>query len=464
MKKTVFLWLAVFSSMLMFVFLGWAFSQHGTLGLFHVNGTFQKLFIFLGVFGVALLGLALFEKRLQSRREAHSTHILSTIVRGLTFLGIVIFVFAFFYIGMIPGPMRAGEAPQLLIEDGSGINGVPNLAVTFRTQTLTSNTVKWGQAQSVFTLNETKPSQEHVFSLNDLQPDTGYWYQVNNGQKQYFNTPPVNGGSLHFAVGSDAHFGASDSRNDLTVKMLQQIADPTNKYNLFFSLGDLVDYGFKDAYWQEALNALSSTTSVIPGKYIVGNHDTLLGGLNRWESYCDPAVMPLQTGTQLWQRIDVGNIHFLVIDLEWSAENFNTAQSQWLEAQLASIPKDEWKIVVGHGFYYASGSFTDGWKWYDNPETINKLTPLFEKYNVDIVFSGHAHQLELLKKSGDSYVICGGFGGMLDTERQYVSPDSLWYASGDYAFMDVTITGTNANLIFRDPDGNAINSFVVAKH
>lgn len=53
---------------------------------------------------------------------------------------------------------------------------------------------------------------------------------------------------------------------------------------------------------------------------------------------------------------------------------------------------------------------------------------------------------------------------MLDTERQYVSPDSLWYASGDYAFMDVTITGTNANLIFRDPDGNAINSFVVAKH
>jgi UDP-2,3-diacylglucosamine pyrophosphatase LpxH len=464
MKKTIFFWLAVLASVLMFVFLGWAFSQHGTLGLFHVNGTFQKLFIILGVFGIVLLGLAFFERHLQSRREARSTHLLSAIVHGLTFLGIVIFVFAFFYIGMIPGPMRAGETPQLLIEDGSGINGVPNLAVTFRTQTLTSNTVKWGQAQSSFTLNETKSSQEHVFSLNDLQPDTGYWYQVNNGQKQYFNTPPVNGGSLHFAVGSDAHFGASDSRNDLTVKMLQQIADPTNKYNLFFSLGDLVEYGFKDAYWQEALNALSSTTSVIPVKYIVGNHDTLLGGLNRWESYCDPAVMPLQTGTQLWQRIDVGNIHFLVIDLEWSAENFNTAQSQWLEAQLASIPKDEWKIVVGHGFYYASGSFTDGWKWYDNPETINKLTPLFEKYNVDIVFSGHAHQLELLKKSGVSYVICGGFGGMLDTERQYVSPDSLWYAGGDYAFMDVTITGTNANLIFRDPDGNAINSFVVAKH
>ena len=65
--------------------------------------------------------------------------------------------------------------------------------------------------------------------------------------------------------------------------------------------------------------------------------------------------------------------------------------SGWRQ-QLASIPKDDWKIVVGHGFYYASGSITDGWKWYDNPETINKLTPLFEKYGVDMVFSGHDHQ------------------------------------------------------------------------
>ena len=66
-------------------------------------------------------------------------------------------------------------------------------------------------------------------------------------RKQYFNSPPANGEPLHFAVGSDAHFGAGDSRNDLTAKMLQQIADPTNNYNLFFYLGDLVEYGFKDS-------------------------------------------------------------------------------------------------------------------------------------------------------------------------------------------------------------------------
>ena len=464
MKRKLFFWLAVFSAALMFVFLGWAFSQHGTIGLFRVNGTFQKLFIILGVFGLVLAALTLLEKHLHSSQAKHSTNILSFFVRAGTLLGIVIFVFAFFYVGMIPGPLKGGQSPQLLIEDGSGVNGVPNLAIVFNTEKATSNTVKWGPDNASFTLNEEKPAKQHVFALNNLQPDTRYWYQVNNGQKIYFNSPPAAGKPLHFAVGSDAHFGAEDSRTDLTSKMLHQIVDPAKGYNMFFYLGDLVEHGFTDSQWQEALKTMSVTTSEIPAKYIVGNHDTLLGGLGRYEGYCEPSGMVLQSGTRLWQRIDVGNVHFLMIDLEWSAESFTAEQGAWLENQLASIPKDDWKIVVGHGFYYASGSITDGWKWYDNPETINKLSPLFEKYGVDMVFSGHAHQLELLQKSGVNYVICGGFGGKPDDPRQYISPESVWYASNDYAFMDVTVNATNANLIFRDPDGKVIYSQVIQKH
>ena len=45
MMKKIFFWLAVLAAALMFVSLGWAFSQHGTIGLVTVNGTFKKLFI-----------------------------------------------------------------------------------------------------------------------------------------------------------------------------------------------------------------------------------------------------------------------------------------------------------------------------------------------------------------------------------------------------------------------------------
>jgi hypothetical protein len=309
-KKNIFFWLAILAAALLFVFLGWAFSQHGTIGLFRVNGTFQKLFIILGVFGLVLAGLALLEKLLQSRQAKRSTNILSFFVRAGTLLGIIIFVFAFFYIGMIPGPLKSGQTPQLLIEDGAGVNGVPNLAVVFNTGKATSNTVKWGQDNSSSTLSEEKPAKQHVFALNNLQPDARYWYQVNDGQKVYFNSPPAAGKPLHFAVGSDAHFGAGTTRTDLTAKMLAQIADPSNGYNMFFYLGDLVEHGFTDNQWQQALQAMSVTTSEIPSKYVVGNHDTILGGLGRYEGYCAPAGMALQTGTRLWQRIDAGNVHF----------------------------------------------------------------------------------------------------------------------------------------------------------
>lgn len=463
MKKRIYFWLAGLGVVLMFGFLGWAFSQHGTIGLFRVNGSFRLLFILLGGLGILLLGLALLERRLSSRQPSRHTFILSFTVRILTVIGIVIPLFAFIYVRAIPGPLTASQAPQLLIEDGSGLNGVPNFAIVFDTARATNNTVKFGEGSIFQILDEAKPSQHHVFPLENLQPDTAYWYQVNDGQKYYFNTPKA-GEALRFAVFSDAHFGYASSRSDLSAKMLQSISNPDNEYNLLFSLGDLVDHGFNDRQWQEAFQYLSPTTSVIPTKYAIGNHDTLLGGLRRYEAYCYPQGMELKSGTKLWQRIDVGRIHFMIIDLEWSAENYTSSQNAWLEEQLANIPQDDWTIVMGHGFYYASGSASEGWRWYDNPETIIKLTPLFEKYGVDMVFSGHAHQLELLQKSGVTYVICGTFGGELEKEPEYISPSSIWYSDKSYAFVDVKIDGSTANIVFRDPEHNELNSFTIQKH
>lgn len=463
MKISLPLWFAVLAAVLMFGFLGWAFSQHGTIGLFRVNGSFRVLFILLGIFGVVLLGLALFEMRLVRRLNVKSTHFLSNTVRVMTVIGLIIPVFTFVFTEAIPGTLTADETLQLLMADGTGLNGVPNLAVCFDTRQLTSNTFNWSSESAGSTLNEEKPLKHHVFKLNDLQPDTKYWYQINSGQKYYFSTPSLTE-SLRFAVFSDAHFGRQASRTDLSVKMLQHIAKPENGFKLLFSLGDLVDFGFKDKQWQSAFQYLTPTTSVIPTKFALGNHETLLGGLKRYDAYCYPDGMALQNGTKLYQRIDVGKVHFVIIDLEWSAESYTTEQADWLGKQLASIPEDDWTIVMGHGFYYASGSVSEGWRWYDNPETIEKLTPLFEKYGVDLVFSGHAHQLELLQKNDVTYVVCGTFGGSLEHNPEYVSPASVWYSDDSYAFTEVTVNDSTTKIIFRDPDYKELKSFTVTKH
>jgi hypothetical protein len=105
----------------------------------------------------------------------------------------------------------------------------------------------------------------------------------------------------------------------------------------------------------------------------------------------------------------------------------------------------------------------DGWKWYDNPETINALTPLFEKYGVNLVMSGHDHQMELLQHVGVTYVIDGAFGGLPDAARTYTSPASLWYLSGAYGFADVSISDSQCTINFRDSNNAVLKTFTIDK-
>jgi hypothetical protein len=225
-----------------------------------------------------------------------------------------------------------------------------------------------------------------------------------------------------------------------------------------------VEHGFSSSQWGEAFNAFSTTTSIVPTRYAIGNHESIFAGLSRYENYTYPVGMDVQTGSRLWYRIDLGNVHFLVLDIEWSSESYTTAQADWLEAQLKDIPANDWKIVVSHGFYYASGSVIDGWKWYDNTETIDALTPLFEKYDVDLVLSGHNHQMELLQYDGVTYAICGAFGGLPDQMRTYTSPASLWYLNGAYGFLDASINGDQCTVTFRDSNNTGLKTFTVDKH
>ena len=94
---------------------------------------------------------------------------------------------------------------------------------------------------------------------------------------------------------------------------------------------------------------------------------------------------------------------------------------------------------------------------------IEKLTPLFEKYHVNLVFSGHNHLLELLQKNNVTYAICGAFGGLPDPERSYTSPASIWYMANQNAFMDVTVSQDTATLVFRDPDYKELKTLTVSR-
>jgi hypothetical protein len=390
MKKTILTALFTIAVIILFGFVSWVISRHGTIGLLRLTPIFLYLLIIIVILGFALIGLFLWYSRHDRKMQGRSENRSSIFLLVLSVICISLFSYVFVLLGGLPYSQDIKPISQLSV-------------------------------------------------------------------------PDLDGQNIHFAVGSDTQFGAGTNNPGQTMAMLAQISDPANKYDIFFFLGDLVEYGFKDSLWREALDAFSSTSLSVPTRFTPGNHDTLFGGLSRYINYCGPTTDGSQNSSQLWYRVDCGRVHFLLLDVEWSAETFTKEQEEWLETQLSSIPDDDWKIVMSHGFYYSSGTTSLGWNWYDNPETISALAPLFEKYDVDIVFSGHNHYLEFLQHSGVSYVVSGGFGGKLDPTPIYVSPSSVWLQSGQFGFADITINDNEATLNFRDPYSNVLKSVNILK-
>lgn len=448
--------LALLGAFFITSFLIWALSQHATIGLLRVNGFYKLVFLAFGVLGLILLAAGLCYLWIKTKKNIRGNCWLSALIIILSIPAIIVPPLAFSFVGGIFSAAFVDTPPQLMMTGITGKYGIPDMAVYFTTgEAVSGYTLTWGDDSGNTTLTENKKTNQHMFILNDLKPDTRYHYRIDNGQIAYFSTPSTSG-QLHIAVASDAHYGSENAKNDMTAKMLSEIADPANGFDMFFFIGDLVEYGFIDNQWEEAFNSFNMATSVIPTRYAAGNHDTLFSGLNNYLNYCVPEGLDEDAEARLWYRIDIGSTHILVMDVEWSAETYTKAQAEWLEQQLQSIPEDDWTIVLSHGFYYASGQYSNGWNWYDNEETIDKITPLFNAYKVDLVCSGHLHNLGLLEANGVKYAVCGAFGGLPEPEPVYISPFSLWETANQYAFTDIVIDGDACTLTFRDYNFNAL--------
>jgi len=77
--------------------------------------------------------------------------------------------------------------------------------------------------------------------------------------------------------------------------------------------------------------------------------------------------------------------------------NFNKLQDQlvWFEGLLSTMSKDNsiiWKIVVVHHAIFSGGAAHG-----DNQDLIRAVLPLLKKYKIDLVLSGHDHNVQYLR-------------------------------------------------------------------
>lgn len=92
-------------------------------------------------------------------------------------------------------------------------------------------------------------------------------------------------------------------------------------------------------------------------------------------------------------------VQFFALDTNKNASW--SEQMNWLENSLARSTAT-WKIVFGHHPLYSSGVHGS------SPKLIEKLSPLFARYGVQLYLNGHDHNYERTKPiEGTTYLTCG---------------------------------------------------------
>jgi hypothetical protein len=86
--------------------------------------------------------------------------------------------------------------------------------------------------------------------------------------------------------------------------------------------------------------------------------------------------------------------------------------------------------------------------------------PLFTRYQVDLVFSGHDHNYERSIVDNVTYVVTGGGGSPL-----YDNGHSPWtvYSEKTYHYCLLSANSTTMSFEAKKPDGSVFDSFQLAR-
>jgi 3',5'-cyclic AMP phosphodiesterase CpdA len=185
-----------------------------------------------------------------------------------------------------------------------------------------------------------------------------------------------------FGVGGDAQrrFGAA-----------VQAFEARNPADFLVALGDN-DYAESPnafhANWEASFGWTRTAGVNVTG--VLGNHDIRVEG-GRYEF--DELRMPSR-----YFRRALGPVELYLLD----SNNIDGAQTTWLRRTLARS-RARWRIAVAHHPAFSCGTYSS------HPAVLARWVPLFERYRVRLVLSGHDHNYQrFAPRRGVLYVVHGG--------------------------------------------------------
>jgi len=280
---------------------------------------------------------------------------------------------------------------------------------------------------------------QYEADLLGLVGATNYTYDVlmngvdiTAGQDPFRTAPPSGMGTIRFLAFGDSGTGSAAQRQ-LATRMTAETFDlALHVGDIAYGGEDLVGGGHYNQYddWMFGIYApWLRTHPLFPS---IGNHDDEVA--DAWP-YRQVFVLPENGATaaypdhaERYYSFDYGPVHFVALDTETAFRDDpgrQAAQVAWLAQDLASTSQP-WRVVFFHRPPYSASSGHGS-----DLDVRQRFAPLFERYGVQLVLSGHDHDYERtfpLREFGGpgvvTYLVTGGSGAEL-----YPSGRAAWTAT-----------------------------------
>jgi 3',5'-cyclic AMP phosphodiesterase CpdA len=232
---------------------------------------------------------------------------------------------------------------------------------------------------------------------------------------------PLKSGSVLFAVVGD--MGSGDQPQYETAQQIVN-ARQTFPFDFVITTGDNLLGGSKPADFDKKFAVPYKPLTDAGVKFYVslGNHDDTN----------ERFYKPFNMNGESYYAYKKGNVRFFVLNTNY----MDPKQSAWLETQLKDAGNGDWKICYFHHPLYSSGKFHG-----PSLDVRKSLEPLFIKYGVDAVFSGHEHVYERVHPQNGIYYFTEGASGMLRSNNLGRSAITDKGFDTDRSFMLIEIAG-----------------------
>ena len=316
------------------------------------------------------------------------------------------------------------------------------ITIMWRTSAAAGTSLWVGSEPGSLTLHtaNTTTVTDHAVTVTGLQPYTTYYYAVGQGgtmmtepgEQFRFRTHPMPGSEQPIRVWAIGDFGKGNA-GQVAVKQSYLAHAGGSDTDVWIWLGDNVYDDGKDTEYQSKVFGLSGFSDVfnwLPFYPSPGNHDynevwrrSALFGLpysnipleNHEGPYYDIVDVPelAEAGghpsqLEVFYSFDHGNVHFLSLNSEvydfLNTSNGIDRMKDWIEQDLDQNDKP-WVIAYFHQPPYSKGSHDS-----DGPLELvmramrERVIPLLEQYDIDLVICGHSHVYER------SHLIHGHYG------------------------------------------------------